>query len=216
MTTRRTLPVVAFAVLLLTAGCVGFLTGESALTFDASPVEVVDDAHAEAGYEEVRVETTGNNRSFTVAGETRTVSLTNRVAGYRRTAETGPSGNRSYAQFTVFATPQVDVAGRTVNPLAGVSDRELIDRLRSGYGSLEDVRATGNRTVEVLGEERPVSRFAATTTRAGTEMSLVLHVTTFTHGEDVLVAVAIHPAHLDGERTRVETMLRGIDHEAED
>lgn len=216
MTTRRTLAVVALAALLLTAGCVGFLTGESALSFDADPVRVADDAHAEAGYEEVRVETTGNNRSVTVAGETRTVSMTNHVAGYQRTVETGPSGNRSFAQFTVFASPQIEMAGRTLNPLAGVSDRELLDRLRSGYGSLEDVRHAGNRTVEVLGGDRTVSRFEATTTRAGTEVPLVLHVTTFTHGEDVLVAVAIHPAPLDGEQARVGTMFRGIEHEGGD
>lgn len=213
---RRALANVAVAALLLTAGCVGFLTGEEALSFDASRVVVADDAHSEAGYEEVRVESTETNQSVTVAGQTRTVSMTNRVAGYQRAVELGPAGNRSFAQFTVFTTPLIEVAGQTLNPLTGVSDREVVAQLRTGYDSLEDVRPAGNRTVEVLGEGRTVSRFHATSTVAGKEVDLTLHVTKFRHGEDVVVAVAIHPARLDGERARVETMLGGIEHEAGD
>jgi len=199
--------------LLLTAGCIGFLTGEEALAFDADPVRVADDARAEAGYEEVRVESMAVNRSFTVAGETRNVSVTNHVAAYQRAVDLGPLGSEPFARFTVLSTPEVEIAGRTLNPVGGLSDRELATRLQSQYDSIENVRFAGNRTVEVLGEGRTVSRFDATTTVAGTEVDLALHVAKFRHGEDFVVAIGVYPARLDGERARVETMLRGVEHE---
>ncbi|MEF8878467.1 MAG: DUF6517 family protein, partial [Haloarculaceae archaeon] len=204
---------VAVVALLLTAGCIGFLTGEEALAFDADPVRVADDARAEAGYEEVRVESMAVNRSFTVAGETRNVSVTNHVAAYQRAVDLGPLGSEPFARFTVLSTPEVEIAGRTLNPVGGLSDRELATRLQSQYDSIENVRFAGNRTVEVLGEGRTVSRFDATTTVAGTEVDLALHVAKFRHGEDFVVAIGVYPARLDGERARVETMLRGIEHE---
>ncbi|MEF8791144.1 MAG: DUF6517 family protein [Haloarculaceae archaeon] len=213
MSHRRALANVAVVALLLTAGCIGFLTGEEALAFDADPVRVADDARAEAGYEEVRVESMAVNRSFTVAGETRNVSVTNHVAAYQRAVDLGPLGSEPFARFTVLSTPEVEIAGRTLNPVGGLSDRELATRLQSQYDSIENVRFAGNRTVEVLGEGRTVSRFDATTTVAGTEVDLALHVAKFRHGEDFVVAIGVYPARLDGERARVETMLRGVEHE---
>jgi hypothetical protein len=210
---RRALANVAVVALLLTAGCIGFLTGEEALAFDADPVRVADDARAEAGYEEVRVESMAVNRSFTVAGETRNVSVTNHVAAYQRAVDLGPLGSEPFARFTVLSTPEVEIAGRTLNPVGSLSDRELATRLQSQYDSIENVRFAGNRTVEVLGEGRTVSRFDATTTVAGTEVDLALHVAKFRHGEDFVVAIGVYPARLDGERARVETMLRGVEHE---
>jgi len=210
---RRVLANVAVVALLLTAGCIGFLTGEEALAFDADPVRVADDARAEAGYEEVRVESMAVNRSFTVAGETRNVSVTNHVAAYQRAVDLGPLGSEPFARFTVLSTPEVEIAGRTLNPVGGLSDRELATRLQSQYDSIENVRFAGNRTVEVLGEGRTVSRFDATTTVAGTEVDLALHVAKFRHGEDFVVAIGVYPARLDGERARIETMLRGVEHE---
>jgi hypothetical protein len=210
---RRALANVAVVALLLTAGCIGFLTGEEALAFDADPVRVADDARAEAGYEEVRVESMAVNRSFTVAGETRNVSVTNHVAAYQRAVDLGPLGSEPFARFTVLSTPEVEIAGRTLNPVGGLSDRELATRLQSQYDSIENVRFAGNRTVEILGEGRTVSRFDATTTVAGTEVDLALHVAKFRHGEDFVVAIGVYPARLDGERARVETMLRGVEHE---
>lgn len=209
---RRVLVTAAVVVLFLTTGCVGFLTGSEPLTFDAAPVEVSDDATAEAGYEVARVEPTRTNQSFTVAGRTRTVSVTSHVAGYLRPVERGPDGNGSFAQFTVFATPRIEVVGQPLNDIAGASDREVVARLRTGYDPLEDVQPVGNRSVEVLGEDRTISRFRATSTGTGREVDLALEVTSFHHGEDVVVAVAIYPERLDGEATRVGTLLRGIEH----
>jgi len=213
---RRVLAGLAFALLVLSAGCVGLLTGEESLAFESEPVAVADDARSEAGYEAVRVEPMERNRSFTVAGETRNVSVTNHVASYQRAVELGPLGSEPFARVTVMSTPAVEIAGRTFNPVGELSDRELATRLQSQYDSIEDVSFAGNGTVEILGEGRTVSRFDATTTVADTEVDLALHVAKFRHGDDFVVAIGVYPARLDGERARVETMLRGIEHETGD
>jgi len=213
---RHVLAGLAVALLVLTGGCVGFLTGQESLSFESEPAEVADDARSSAGYETVRVESMSANRSFTVAGETRNVTVTNHVAAYQRAVEIGPLGTDPFARVTVLSTPAVEIAGRTLNPVGELSDRELATRLQSQYDSIEDVRSAGNRSVEILGERRTVSRFDATTTVAGTEVDLVLHVTKFRHGEDFVVGIGVHPARLDGEEARVETMLRGIEHATAD
>lgn len=210
----RVLGCLAVALLVVSSGCVGVLTGERALAFEADPVGVAEDTREEAGYETLRVERMTVNRSFTVVGETRTVSVTNHVAAYGRAVELGPLSTAPYARVTVLATPQVELAGRTLNPVGELSNRELVTRLQSQYESIEDVSHAGNRTVEILGEDRTVSRFDATTTVAGVELDLLLHVTKFRHGGDFVVAVGVHPARLDGEDDRVRTMFRDVEHES--
>lgn len=212
----RALACVAVAVLVLSSGCVGFLTGDEPLTFDADPVDVADSQQSEAGYETVRVGTNTTNQTFSVAGQTRNVSVTNHVASYQRAVDLGPLGEAPFARFTVLATPQVEVLGRTLNPVGRLSNRDLALRLQSQYDSIDDVRFVGNRTVEVLGDSRTVSRFDATTTVSGVEVDLALHVTKFQHGDDFVVAIAVYPARLDGEAARAEAMLRGIQHETGD
>ena len=52
---RRFAVALAVVLLAVTAGC-GFITGQSALMFSASPTTVADGAQSETGYEEVTVE----------------------------------------------------------------------------------------------------------------------------------------------------------------
>jgi hypothetical protein len=209
---RRVLAGLAVALLVAPSGCIGFLAGEEPATFEADPVEVADARQSEAGYETVRVGANTTTQSFTVAGETRNVTVTNYAASYQRAVDLGPLGEAPFARFTVLATPQVEVLGQTFNPVGGLSNRDLALRLQSQYDSIDDVRFVGNRTVEVLGEARTISRFDATTTVAGVGIDLALHVTKFQHSGDFLVAIAVYPARLDGEAARVEAMLRGIQH----
>ncbi|MFC6943173.1 DUF6517 family protein [Salinirubellus sp. GCM10025818] len=213
---RRAPAGLVLAFLVLSSGCIGFLAGEEPATFEADPVEVADARQSGAGYETVRVGANTATQSFTVAGETRNVTVTNHVASYQRAVDLGPLGEAPFARFTVLATPQVEVLGQTLNPVEGLSNRDLALRLQSQYDSIEDVRFVGNRTVEILGEPRTVSRFDATTTVAGVGIDLALHVTKFQHGGDFVVAIAVYPARLDGEAARVEAMLRGIQHETGD
>ena len=209
----RTLASLVLVVLLATAGCVGVLTGSEPLTFEASTVSVADDVTQSAGYEEVRVEPNAISREFEVAGQTREVEVTNHVAEYARSVDLGPLGSGEFARFAVLSTPQVELAGRTFNPVGEMSNRELVERVQGQYEGLRNVRSAGERTQTVLGASRTVSTFTADAeVAAGQSVELLFHVSKFEHGADFVVVIAVHPAALDREADRVDTMLGGVQH----
>lgn len=212
--TRRFLAVALVAVL-LTSGCLGFITGTQAKTFESKPVSVSDSARSQAGYQEVRVEAQTHERTFSAAGQSRTVKVTNHLAEYSRSAQVPVLADQEVARFTVLSTPKVTVLDRAFNPIAGKSNRQLAQRLQEKYETISDVQLVGNRTVTALGSGRSVSKFTATaTTVAGKETDVVLHVASFPHGEDIIVAVAVYPKQLDGEQAKVDTLISGIQHGA--
>jgi hypothetical protein len=208
---------VALVAVVLTSGCLGFLTGSETLEVAAEPVAVSDGAQDDTGYSEARKEPQTVNQTFEVAGESRTVNVTNHVAEYKRSPDLPAFGDQEVARFTVFSTPKVEIAGRTLNPVGELSNRDLALRLQEQYESIQDVALVENRTVTALGEERRVSKFEATaTTKGGQETDVILHVANFEHGEDFLVVVAIYPQQLDGEQEHVDRLFEGIEHETGD
>ncbi|MFB6116969.1 DUF6517 family protein [Halosegnis sp.] len=214
MTTRRTVAALALAAVLVTSGCVGFLTGGESLTFEAEPVQVSDSARQDAGYEQERRTTQTINRTFTAAGQERDVSVTNHLSEYSRSADTVLS-DQQVARMIVLSTPQVKVAGQgPFNPVGELSNRELVSRVTQKYDSIQNVRFESNRTLTMLGEETTVSKFRADATlQGGQEVEVFLHITKIQHEGDFVVAVAVHPTQID-EQERVDTLFRGVDHPA--
>jgi len=211
---RRTVAAAALAALLVTSGCIGFLTGEESFAFESEPVAVTDAALEETEYVEQRREETVQNRTFTVAGQEREVRVTNHLAEYARSTDT-PLGDQQVARFTVFSTPEVKIAGQgPFNPVGELSDRQLALRLQKQYDAIENVSFESNRTVTALGNETQVSKFRADATLAGgQDVEVFLHVTKFRHEGDYVIAVAIHPTRAD-EEANVDRLIEGIDHPA--
>lgn len=212
----RWLATALLAMLVVSSGCVGVLTGNEPLTFEASPVSVSSTALADAGYEEVRSTTQEMNREVSAAGQTRDVVVTNQVTEYARTVDAGPLGSGEFARFVVVSTPAVDVLGQTFNPVGEMSNRELAELAQDQYQGLENLQSAGERRVSVLGTQATVSRFTADATVQGTDQSveLTLHVTRIRDGGDFIVVIAAHPTLLPGEADRVDTMLGGVQHDA--
>ena len=213
MDTRRIIAVVAVAALVTMSGC-GFLLGNEALEFNASPVAVSDSAQSDTGYEETRRTSLGVERSFQVAGQTRNVSVTNYLAEYGRTAETLFS-DQQVARVTVLSSPKVQVLGESFNPLGELSDRQLAQRFQEQYGSLNNLQFQSNRTTSILGSERTVSKFTAQAEmNGGTSVDVNVHISKFEDGDD-FIAVAVHPQQID-EESNVDAMFGGIVHPAEE
>lgn len=210
---RRQLAAALLVVLMVSSGCIGFLTGSSALTFSANDVSVSEQARSDTGYEQSRDTTTEVTRTFAAAGETRNVTVTNHVAEYQRSVSL-LGNSQPYARATVIASPEVNVLGQTFNPLADLSNRELAQRLQSEYDTVQNVQYESERTETVLGEEVTVSKFSAeATTTAGQTMDVYVHITKTKDGDDFVVGVAVYPKQLDGEEQAVNTLLSGIEHE---
>jgi len=209
---RRLLPV-AVALLFVTSGCVGLITGET-VTFAAEPATVSDSTLDETGYELQNASQRNVSESVTVAGQERTLRLTNEWRQYTRSGTILGVEVVEISRFVVLSTPTAEVAGQDLNPAADWSNRRVISEMRDRTGLVPDLEAEGNRTVQALGESRRVSTYTGTAQVLGQPVDVRVHVASFTHEGDVVVAVAVHPEDLD-ETDTVDALFSGLQHSGE-
>jgi len=215
MHTRRGFAALVVVLATVTAGC-GFITGQSALAFSASPATTSADALSETGYEEIAVANSTVTRNFSAAGQTRQVEVTNQRAKYERAVDLGPLGSQRAAVFVTFASPEVSAVGQTFNPISDMSTREVLDQFESQYEGLSVGDRVDNRSVQALGSQRTLQRFEGTATLAGSEVDVSVHAAKFKHESDYIVAVGIYPQRLDGEAENVVALTEGLEHDGDD
>lgn len=214
MGTRRHLAVAALALLVVSSGCIGVLTGSEALTFEADAATTDESTASEAGYENNGTRTQTIEREFSVAGQSRTVEATNKITTYEKEVEIPVLGSAKVGVFSVISSPAAEVAGQTFNPIGDYSNDRLVQLIASNYGGLEDVERVGDQQLSVLGSETTVSKYSATASFQGQEIDVFAHVTKVRSGDDFVVAVGVYPQRLDGEESNVLSMIRAIDHSA--
>lgn len=212
MAIRRTVAV-AFAVALLTstAGC-GFILGNEALTFSAEKATVGQQALDQTGYEEQNVETQVVTRNFTVAGQTRSVEVTNWLSRYERSVDLGPLGSQRAAAFVALSSPEVSVAGKTFNPLADMSSADLLAQFETEYDGMTVGQQVSSTNVTALGKSTRVDKFEGTATLDGQEVDVYIQVTKVKHDGDFVVALGVYPQRLDGEGEKVRALMKGLEH----
>lgn len=193
-------------------GCLGFITGSEPLEFEATRATVSDEALDDTGYTENSVEADTITRTVSAAGQERDVRVTNWIAEYGRTLELGPAGEQDLGIFALVATPQVNVLGRTFNPIGDMSNREILQQLRSEYEGLDVGSRVGSRDMSVLGENVTVDKFEGTASLEGINVDLFVHITTVEHGDDFVVPIAVYPQRLPGEEDNAFRLLDGIQH----
>ena len=199
------------AVLVATAGCVDLVMGNTP-TFESAEANVSDGALEESGYEFAGSDTQNLTRNVSAAGQERTVRVSNHVTEYNRSLSLGPFGERELGRFVVFTTPEIEMAGQTMNPAADWSERRVLTEVAQQYASLTDISHVDNRSLAILGEARTVEQFAGTTTVGNDEIDVFIHVTRFTHDGDVVVGIGVHPQQLPDEQDRQDDMFSGIQH----
>lgn len=211
---RRTLPAIVLAGLILTGGCIGFLTGEETLSFEADQATVDQDTRSETDYQQTRSESQTITRNFSAAGQTRTVTVTNQVTEYKRQISIPIVEDQELARFTVLSTPKVQVLNRTFNPVANLSNRQLAQQFQEKYETIDDVQHAGDRSVTVLGQETTVSKFSARAKIVdGQTIDVYFHIAQVDHGDDFIIGVAVHPQEVD-EQERVDQLYGGITHQS--
>ena len=213
---RRGAAVVAVALLLVTSGCIGFLTGSEPLEFSAEPATVSGSAATDAGYEYNGTRELTVNRSFDVGGQERRVIATNQISDYRKSMDLGPLGNAEVGVFNVVTTPAVEIAGQTLNPIGSYSNARLVEFVQQQYSGLGDIQRVSEQNITVQGTETAVTKFSATATIQGQEIDVFIHVTKYRSGDDFVVAIGVYPQQLEGsEESNVLSMMRAIDHPVE-
>jgi len=209
MQTRRSL------LCALAGGCVATLAGcpllENVTEQAADPAAVTGGVLAQPDFEHRETSEETIEETVTVGGESREVTLTNWLTRYTRPL---PGVEADAVRFTILATPTVSVADRSVNPFQQFDEARLVQAMvqRQAGAPIENVTATGERTVAVLGEDVTVTQFDAETTAEG--IALCLHLGDLTHEGDVLVLFGLHPELFD-ESEAIYTLAGGVDHPVE-
>lgn len=226
ITRRGVLGASGAAFLGAVAGCtesVPFL-GDEPLEFAADPATVPDGTLQETGYEEHRRRDVTVERTFEVGDRTQDVVVTNRQAEYDKAVDFAatplPTDQRFRAAvFTVLSTPQVDILGRTFNPVADMSADELAAMVQERYGGMSALSRVGERTATVAGRSTTVGEFdaAAELLAAGLSVDLRLSVAEAVEaGEDLVVAVAAYPRAVhEVEESNVFAMMEAIEPEGQ-
>jgi hypothetical protein len=197
------------------AGCTALdvATGDTA-EFTAGTATVADATLDGSGYELNEVTENTQTREFDVAGSTREVRVTSRIAEYDKAVEL--LGERYQAAvFAALATPRVDVLGRAFNPVVELDDEERARLIVDRYEGVSNLERGSEYSTDVLGIDASVTVYTADGEIAGTGVSVELefHVAEAVEaGDDYVVPLAAYPTSFgDGENVR--RMLNGIEHE---
>ena len=189
------------------SGC-ALLTGET-LEFSAQPATVSENAQETAQYDLVGVEAREINRTVDVLGQERRIVATNHVATYER--DLAVTTTEAVGTVVLVSTPQMSVAGQSVNPVGSMGPESVLRTLGAGQG-IGDLSRQGNRTVTVLGEEATVTDFDGTTTVAGQDVDVTVHFLQVPHEGDYVIGLAVHPAVMSADQAGVDAMFEGIEH----
>lgn len=211
-TLPRRLPLAVLALLVVSSGCLGALTGDEPLSFSASEATIDESALADSGYEHQETRELKLNRTFEVGGQSRQVEVTNWVASYAKSVEIPTVGRQQAAAVAVLSTPEVNVLGQTFNPVGQLSDAELVERVVSQQASVENVEQVGSTEITVLGETAEVTKFSATITVDGQQVDGHVHVGKVTHDGDVVVVAGLYPQLLSDEEGTVLELMEAVEH----
>lgn len=213
MDSVRTVGILGLVVVVVTSGCIGFVTGEEALVYQANEASVSEDARTATGYERTLREALVVNRTVS----DRRVEVHNH---YERYEKYDDIAEETTGVLAVVSTHRVDVFGHTTNPYANMSYGGLLANLTADYdtafGDLGDARFVENKSATVLGQDARVGVFVTNTTFGGETVEIKLYVTRVTHGDDVVLAVGGHPTKLPAGEQELLAMLEGIEHDTDE
>jgi hypothetical protein len=211
---RRRFGVLAVGGLVGTSGCLEFVTGERAAVFEADPAATNVDVASDAGYRTDGPRELPVERSFGVAGESRTVRVVNQVTTYEKRLPLPLVEDPKLGVFSLISSPSVEVAGEEFNPLGEYSNDRLLEMIRSSYGGFRSVERVSSREETVLGTETTVTKYTAKAPVNGASLDVYLHVTKVRHEDDYVVALGVYPRRFVDEEANLLRMMRAIIHPA--
>lgn len=225
---RRVILTAVVALLVVSSGCVGLITGET-VSFEAADASASDSSLDSTGYEANNSSERNVTRDVSFLGQERTIRIVNQVNRYTKSGTlASATGNETLeravergqtnatdvpdlARFVVVSSPGAKVLGQTLNPAAGWSNERIFEQVADQTGQLNNLEKQDTRTVESLGEERNVTEFTATTQIQGREVDVQAHVVSFEHEGDIVIAVGVHPQEMD-EEDNVDELVEDIEH----
>ncbi|MFP8953040.1 DUF6517 family protein [Natrialbaceae archaeon A-arb3/5] len=201
------------------SGCLGLAGLDE---HEASPAGVEAEALTATGYGQTGTESITVDREVGPGPLSETIVVDNHLTEFEKSIDMGLLGEQRGAVFTVLSTPQVDIVGRTFNPVKDMSAAELVDLVENNYDDLSDVQHDDDRSVTVNGESTTQSRFTGQAEFNGTTVDVFIYITEAVEtADDLLVTIGVYPQELRNQesanlRTLAEGVIPSIDDDAPD
>lgn len=208
----------ATGALALSAGCLGFVLGNEPLEFAAERVAPTDNALEDTGYGEQEIGEETIERSVELPGGVeRDVRATVRNSTYSKAVEY--RGRRQEgAVFAAVSIPSMTIAGRSLNPLSDMSNRELLGEFMSQVdgdgGEVRNVSHEESFALQILGDGRTVDAFVGESDLEGEPIEVEITMTSFEHEDDLIVLLGSLPRALTEESANVEVLMESVEHPA--
>ena len=195
------------------AGC-SEVNIDEPLRFESTPAYISDSVLEETGYEERDRDEIRIQRSFDVGGDDRTVTVTNQLVTYEQsvTTEVSVPEELSNSVFATVTTPSIELLGQELNPVAEMSNEELIEEAGDQFGRIENIEISGEAEITILGEATTRTQFSAETQLADANVDVYLHVNNpVKRDEEFVSGVGVHPQRLPAEEAAIRKMFGGIE-----
>lgn len=201
---------IAAGAVVATAGC-GLLGDE--IEESADPARVSEQALGETGFEHGKTESQTFEDQIQVGDTQRDISITNWTSEYSKLAV---DDETQAANFLLFTSPTVTVAGQSVNPFDRLDEQALIRALieRSGRGQAQDLEEVGTRNVQILGTAVELTTYRTTQQVAGQDIDVLLDFGSLTNDGDLVALLGAHPELLD-ESENIDRLAQGVEHPTE-
>jgi hypothetical protein len=209
--------VIVLVVVALVPGPVLGLTVNDAATFEAAPAAPPKETVAAEGYTRTAAEVVVINRSLRRSGVERTIIARNHQRTFERTVAVR-GDNVTRGAFVTVSTPAIEIAGRSQNPLADASARAILDRFKGrlpGGESDSSFERVDTRRAVMLGQPTDVTKFRTSVSADGEERTVIIWVTSVRSGDDVVIAVGVHPKAFPGQRVSFFRFLYALEHPSE-
>jgi len=181
------------------SGCLSGVLG-SVTSLESTPATVSQSALGETGYEQVGVDELVNEEEVDAAGLSDTIVVTSHITEYEKSVGIDGIAEQGTASFSVLSTPKIEIAGRTFNPVAEMSNRELIELIADNYDEIDNVEREDSETVTVLEQSVTKAQFVAEASLDGFPVDLNLHLTeAVERDDDLLVMIGVYPRLLQSE-----------------
>ncbi|WP_435347423.1 DUF6517 family protein [Haloarchaeobius sp. HRN-SO-5] len=209
---RRTFLSVAGASVAATAGCLGILSGTT--TFEAEKAFTDESVASSESYQQQEPTKQSAERTFSAAGQEKTVQVVNWVTEYYKTVDIPVLEDQRAAVFATVSTPQVNVLGKSFNPVGDATEVDIARRFQSQYSGFAVGDRVSRQDVSTLGTTASTSRFEGTATLNGRQVDVYVFVTeSIEHADDHVVALGVYPQEIDEEAAML-SMIENLVHPA--
>lgn len=190
------------------AGCLGTVGLDR---HEATPAGIDPEIREEAGYERTDVDELRLEETVSVSVVSQELVLINALTEYEKTIDMGLLGEHQGAEFVVLSSPQVEIAGRQLNPIGERSTSDLVDLVVSTYDGLGSVDHDSDEELTVLEQSTTLSTFTGEAEFDGRTVDVNVLVTeTVDAGDDLVATLGVYPTYLDDEGEHVRSLMGGV------